>query len=102
MSVNVEELEKRVLALEMEVARLRKKVEPPTGNVTLIEMAERMRREARASQPAISAMSARIFEQMGITGKPVGIDKLREMMAAEGGNPDDNIFSREIIAMRDE
>jgi hypothetical protein len=96
----LEELERRVAALEQEVAALRGKVEPPKparfgDNIPLI-------REARAQQPAISAAAAEAFAKMGITGPPVGHEKLMEMMLASGVDPNDNAFSREVIAMRDE
>ena len=34
--------------------------------------------------------------------KPVGVEKLREMMIADGIDPNDNEFSRGIIEMREE
>jgi hypothetical protein len=100
MATTLEELEKRVAALEQEVAVLRGKAEPPKvvrlgDNIPLI-------REARAQQAAISAAVAEAYAKMGITGPPVGHDKLMEMMLASGVDPNDNAASREVIAMRDE
>jgi hypothetical protein len=100
MATTLEELEKRVAALEQEAASLRGKSEPPKvvragDNVPLI-------REARAQQAAISAAAAEAFAKMGITGPPVGHEKLMEMMLADGVDPNDNACSRELIAMRDE
>lgn len=96
----LEELERRVAALEQEVAALRGQAEPPKrvrfgDNIPLI-------REARAQQPAISAAVAEAYAKMGITGPPVGPEKLKEMMLACGVDPNDNAASREIIAMREE
>src|SRR5262245_30459912 len=96
----LEELERRVAALEQEVAALRGKAEPPKparfgDNIPLI-------REARAQQAAISAAVAEAFAKMGITGPPVGHEKLMEMLLADGVDPNDNAASREIIAMREE
>ena len=62
----------------------------------------RMLREAKANQAAFSAAVAKAYAEMGIVGEPVGSEKLREMMAACGIKPEDNEFSREIIAMREE
>ena len=45
---------------------------------------------------------AKLYAKMGITGPPVGNEKLTEMMLADGVDPNDNAFSREIIAMREE
>jgi hypothetical protein len=100
MATTLEELEKRVMALEQEVAVLRGKAGPPErarfgDNIPMI-------REARAQQPAISAAVAEAYAKMGITGPPVGPEKLREMMLASGVDPNDNAFTREILAMREE
>jgi hypothetical protein len=100
MATTLEELEKRVEALEREVTALRGNAEPPKtarfgDNIPLI-------REARAQQAAISAAAAEAFAKMGITGPPVGHEKLMEMMLACGVDPNDSAASRELIAMRDE
>ena len=42
------------------------------------------------------------FKKMGITGEPIGAEKLQEMLAAEGVKPEENSFSRGIIEMREE
>lgn len=101
MPTTLEELEKRVVALEQELAKLRSETAPPPDpkpwwwDVPML-------RKARESQPAISAAVEEAYKKMGITGPPVGPEKLREMMLADGVDPNDNAFSREIIAMRDE
>jgi len=59
-------------------------------------------READLHQAEISAAAAAAFAEMGISGAPVGPEKLREMMLADGVNPEDNQFSRGIIEMREE
>jgi hypothetical protein len=101
MATTLEELEKRVIALEQEVAALRGQAEPvPDPKPWWWDVP--MLREARAQQAAISAAAAEAFAKMGITGPPVGHEKLREMMLAGGVDPNDNAFSREIIAMREE
>ena len=102
MATALEALEARLAALEHEVVRLRQLMEPPPEKETPAERGARLMREAKASQATISAMSAKVFAEMGITGPPVGIEKLRQMMLECGVNPEDNAFSREIIAMREE
>lgn len=42
------------------------------------------------------------FAEMGMRGAAVGAEKVQEMMAACGVKPEENMFSREIIAMREE
>jgi hypothetical protein len=100
MATTLEELEKRVMALEQEVAVLRGKAEPPSKPLAGDHIP--MLREARAQQAAISAAVAEAYAKMGITQKPVGPEKLREMMLADGVDPNDSAASREIIAMREE
>jgi anti-sigma factor RsiW len=101
MAATVKELEKRLAQLEHEVARLRELVEPPVDE-TPAQRGARLLRQAKASQPAISAAIAKAFEEMGITGEPIGAEKVQEMMLAEGIRPEDNEFSRGIIEMREE
>jgi hypothetical protein len=42
------------------------------------------------------------FVEMNICGEPVGAEKLQEMIAACGVKPEGNVFSQEIISMREE
>lgn len=102
MATTLEELERRVLQIEQELARLRHRVESFPREEAPAERGARLLREAKASQAATSAAVAKAFAEMGITGEPVGPEKLREMMAECGVRADDNAFSREIIAMREE
>jgi hypothetical protein len=44
---------------------------------------------------------ANIFSAMGIRGEPIGAEKVQEMIAACGVQPEDNLFSRGVIEMRD-
>lgn len=56
-----------------------------------------------ASQERTARLGHEAFLQMGIDGmKPVGAKKLREMFREEGFRDEDNAFSREIVAMREE
>ena len=102
MPLTLEDLEKRLAVLEQEVASLRQRLEGPPADETPLERGARLWREAKASQPAIAAAAARAFAEMGITGEPVGHEQLMHMMLGCGVNPEDNVLSREIIAMRGE
>jgi|SRR5712691_10330104 len=100
MATTLEELEKRVMHIEQELARLYQLLEkPPTE--TAAERGARLLREAQASQVAINAAVAKAFEKMGITDEPVSPEQLRAMMAECGVKAEDNAFSRTIIAMRE-
>jgi hypothetical protein len=94
MATTIEELEKRVAALERELRYLRQELGIWTPGETPAE--------AEESQAELKALWERVKEQMGIRGEPIGVDKLREMMLAEGIKPEENILSRGIIEMRAE
>lgn len=102
MAATLEELERRVVALEHVVTDLRRQVGAGHTDETRGSNDVPILRDARAHQAAMSAAVAKAFAAVGITGEPVSHEKLREMMAAAGIRPEDNLFSREIIAMRDE
>jgi cell division septum initiation protein DivIVA len=102
MALTLEDLEKRLAALEQEVAYLRSRLQGPPADETSAERGFRILREAKASDAASRAAAAKAFAEMGITGEPVGHEKLMQMMLEAGINPEDNEFSREIIAMREE
>jgi hypothetical protein len=101
MATTLEDLEKRVIALEQELLALRSKLDlPPDPKPWWWDIP--MIRKSREQQAAVSAAVAEAYEKMGITASPVGPEKLQEMMLADGVDPNDNSASREIIAMREE
>jgi hypothetical protein len=102
MATTLEELEKRLAALEQEVARLRWRLPIPSDEQTAAERGARMLRKAKEDHAAVSAAAAKAYAEMGISGEPVGVERLREMMLACGIKPEDNEFSRGIIEMREE
>jgi hypothetical protein len=102
MTTRVAELEKRVTALEREISSLRQLVAARPIEETPAEAGARMLREAEQSQAELEAVWARVKEQMGIHGEPIGAEKLQERMLASGIKPEDNILSRGIIEMREE
>jgi hypothetical protein len=102
MATTLAELEKRLAAVEQEVARLRQQVNLLAVEEAPAEGWARLVRESRASQPALSSAFAKAFKEMGIIGEPIGAEKVQEMMRACGIKPEENVFSREIIAMREE
>ena len=102
MPTTLEELEKRLAALEQEVASLRQQLERRTADETAAERGARLLRQAKANQAAISAAAAKAFAEMGITEEPIGAEKVQEMIAASGIRPEDNEFSHGIVEMREE
>ena len=81
---------------------MRERLEGPRIDETALERGARLWREAKASQAALSAQAEKVFAEMGATGEPPGHDRLMQMMLEAGVDPNDNAFSREIIAMREE
>jgi hypothetical protein len=45
---------------------------------------------------------AQVFAEMGLHVRPIGAEKLQEMLAACGVKPEENACSQGIIAMREE
>src|SRR5262249_2450179 len=101
MATTMEDLEKRVAALERELKELRELLVIPPDE-TPAEAGARMLREAKRGQAALVAAWDKAMEQMGIKGEPVGAQRLRQMMIEAGVNPETNEFSRGIIEMREE
>lgn len=72
--------------------------EPPTEE----SRGARLIREAAERHAEVVAIWEKFMQELGIHGEPIGAKVLRERMLAEGMNPNDNAFSRELIAMRQE
>lgn len=100
MAATLEDLEKRLTAVEQELAMWR--LANSANAETPAERGARLLREASLNQDRIAAAWAAMLEEMGIRGEPVGPEKLREMMIADGIDPESNEFSRGIIEMREE
>ena len=94
MTTTLEELEKRVAALERELSYLRQVLGIWTPGETPVEATRAQAEEAAAWE--------RVKEQMGIHGEPIGAEKLQQRMLASGIKPEENLLSRGIIEMREE
>lgn len=97
MAATLEDLEKRVTAIEQELVMWRL-----TAAETPAERGARLWREAGLYQDEISAAAEAAFAEMGISGEPISAEELQAMMLADGVDPEDNQFSRGIIEMREE
>jgi hypothetical protein len=58
--------------------------------------------QARREKPKIREGFARLLRELGIEGEPIPAAELRARIQAEGVNPEDNEFSRELMRMREE
>jgi len=60
-------------------------------------------RRAEESQPVIETAWDYLMARWGLHGQPLGVQRLRAMIQEEcGANPEDNAFSRQLIAQRKE
>jgi hypothetical protein len=80
--------------------------DPPqdtTGSPSGAEsLGEQLIREAREGQAELVAAWQEFMNGLGIQGQPIGAKKLRERLLQEGIKPENNEFSKGIIAMREE
>jgi len=67
-----------------------------------LELAEELLRVSKEEEADFIAGWKKFMKQLGIKGKPIGAKKLQEMAVREGIKPENNEFSRGIIAMREE
>lgn len=102
MAATLEELEKRLTQAEQAIACLQQLMGQASHEETPVERGVRLLHEAGLHQLEIAAGWAKAMEQMGIRGKPIGAEKVQEMIAACGIKPEDNEFSRDIVEMREE
>ena len=65
-------------------------------------MGERQRTIQFVDKIGLRSLVAKVFDEMGIRGEPIGAEKVQEMIAACKGRPEDNAFSQAIIEMREE
>jgi hypothetical protein len=98
---NIEELQRRIAELEEEVRDLRWLL-IPRADETPAERGARNRCRAELGREEEAKLAAKVLEEMGIRGEPIGAKRVREMMIAEGVDPEKNEFSKGIIEMREE
>ena len=106
MRTSLDELAKRVDVLEKEVAQIKQGVNGAFPSPFSESREPELLRLARLNQPAISAAVDKAFKEMGIVGEPIGAENVQKLIADElrkkGITPEDNYFSRAIIAAREE
>lgn len=102
MATTLEELEKRLAAVEQELARLKRQVPLVVVAETPAERGARLLRGDPPAPGQAAAAWAVAMKEMGIQGEPISAEKLQQMIADYGIKPEDNEFSRGIIEMREE
>ncbi len=104
MSVNIIELEAKLMWLEDEVTKALRQVREikPTRELTPEDWWAARIAQVKAENERLRPIMDKVFKALGATLEPIGAEKVQEMVAACGVNPEDNLFSRGIIEMREE
>ncbi len=104
MSLSVVQIEANLMRLEAEVAEALRQVREikPAKELTPEERRAARLARVRAENERLRPLMDKAFKALGATGTPIGAEKVQEMVAACGVNPEDNLFSRGIIEMREE
>ena len=104
MATTIEKLLIKTERIERELAEVRQALEElgPTKPLTPEERAAARLEHVKLKNEKLAPLIDEAFKKMGITGEPIGAEKLQEMLAAEGVKPEENSFSRGIIEMREE
>jgi hypothetical protein len=104
MAVTIDQLRVKVERIEQELAEVRRELEELSPAELLKSEEWWAARVARvqAENERLRPLINRVFEEMGIVGEPIGAEKVQEMIAACGVEPEENLFSRGIIEMREE
>jgi hypothetical protein len=99
MATELQVLEQRLTALEREMANLKARF---VGSLNSAARGARLIQESQIQHAAVVAGWTAVRQRLGIQGQPIGAKQFRQTLVAAGMNPDDNTFSRELIAMREE
>jgi hypothetical protein len=104
MSLSVVQIEANLMRLEAEVAEALRQIREIklARELTLEERRAARLERVRAENERLRPLFDKVFKALGATGAPIGAEKVQEMVAACGVNPEDNLGSRGIIEMREE
>ena len=104
MTTTIDNLLMKTERIEQELAEVKQALEElrPTKSRTPEERAAARLERVRLKNEKLTPLIDKAFKKMGITGEPIGAEKVQEMFAAEGVKPEESSFSRGIIKMREE
>lgn len=102
----IEDMESKLAELRSAVKELPEAAEITPASL-LTEQAgdtavERPRTIRFVDKHKLRPLVAKVFSAMGVRGEPIGAEKVQEMIAACGVRPENNLFSRGVIEMREE
>lgn len=103
MSETLEGMERRLIAVERELADIRARLRLLTsGEEARAGRNPRLLDEARGNQAALAVTAQEVFAALGISSESVEVEAAQQRMLADGVRPEDNAFSRGIIEIREE
>lgn len=106
MSLSIMQVEANLMRLEAEVAEALRQVREIKLTQELAPAEWRAARLARvrAENEGLRPYIEKVFKEMGIATdeEPLSAEEIQELIVAEGVKPEDNLFSRTLIEMREE
>src|SRR4051794_26098530 len=84
MATSLEELERRLEAVERELATLRQQLAPPVVAETPAQRGARLLRNEPPAPGQAEATWAAALKEMGIEGESIGAEKVQQMIASCG------------------
>lgn len=109
MSMSITQVEANLMRLEAEVAEALRQVR--RIGLTREDTTQRLTQDAwwaarlarvRAENERLRPIMNKVFKAIGATLEPIGAEKVQELVAACGVDPNDNSFSRGLNEMREE
>ena len=105
METKIKEIVERLEQLENSIAEMRQEISMVSKYLNLHVASDKtvdLLEQGRRNKEMQRKIFARVMQEMGIElQKPIGARKLQQLMIHQGINPEDNEFSRGIIAMRE-
>ncbi|MCS6859079.1 MAG: hypothetical protein NZT92_02020 [Abditibacteriales bacterium] len=102
MAATVEMLKAKIARIRQELDEISAMLEAMSTSQPVVKPHPLAGIKFADKEPLRQAFDA-LFARMGISHvQPIGAEKLQEMMRKAGIKPEDNIFSRGIIEMREE
>jgi acetylornithine deacetylase/succinyl-diaminopimelate desuccinylase-like protein len=104
MAATIDQLRVKVERIEQELAEVRQELHELSRAESLSPQQwwEARTARVRAENEQLRPLIDKVFEEMGIVGEPIGAERVQELVAACGVKPEENLFSRGIIEMRQE